>query len=242
MSCYLASHLSLNSPSSEIQGSDHQLRTSAIITLDQILASPDNFTYILNPISDDRYFGFNVFELNITQTNGTATEIKIEVGQYLNTTDSELQNFTVAKQEWINLTGPGNSNVTNLAVFCINVRGDVPQRTDNYLVVPTKATGNLLTLLNYIDNQLLHNFHYAQLAVWAVTDGPSQIPSGYIYNDTEVDWANALLIAAGITGLEIPYLPAIPGFNFWLIIPCFSFVLLPFFIKRMKKRRYYGRE
>ncbi len=226
-----------------IQHPNHQIRTKTVITLDNITNYPSNFTYSLKPSYTDRYFGSNIFELNITQTNGTSTEIKIEVGQFLNTTHSELQNFTIAKQEWLNLTGPGSSGVVNLTVFCIDVDGEVPKRTDSYKIVTTKANGKLLTLLTYIDNQSLHDFHYAQLVVWAVTDGPDQIPSGYIYDNNEVDLANALLRAAGIDDITIPYLPTFETWYLWFVIaPMGLLVLLYFIIDYVKKRRGHGRE
>lgn len=222
--------------SREICDSGFQLRTSANLTLDEILAYPSNFTYSLKPLTDVRYFGSNVFELNITQTNGTATSIKIEIGQFINTTKSELQNMTIAKQEWINLSGAGDSKVVNLTVFCINVQGEVPQRSDNYFIVSQNATGDLALVLIYINANSLFNYHYAQLAVWAASDGPNQIPSGYIYNNTEVAWANALLAAAG-TSLIIPDVPIIPGFDSWFLLLGVGFVLIPYIGLRKRRRR-----
>ena len=239
ISCLLLNHL-FNGRSSEIPSINGQLRTKAIITLDQLLTYPGNYTYSITPLFTDRYFGSNVFELNITQINGSATEIKIEIGQYLNITlNSDLSNFTVAKEEWVNTTGLGFSGVLNLTVFDINVAGEVPQSTDAYKIVSTKATGNLLTLLNYIDNNSLHNAHHAQLAIWAVSDGPNMIPSGFIYNNTEVDWANAILAGAGIS-LTIPYMPTIPGFNPIFLLLGLGLVLFPAVIFKMRRREIHG--
>lgn len=223
--------------SNSIRDSPNELKKCAILTLDQIISYPNNYTYSLSPLFDNRYFGSNMFELNITQINGSiSTEIKIEIGQYLNiTANSELSNFTIAKQEWINLTGLGDSGVVNLTVFDINVAGEIPKRTDTYKIVTTKAAGNLLTLLTYIDNKSLHNAHHAQLAVWAVSDGPDMIPAGFIYNNTEVDWANAILANAGLS-LTIPYMPTIPGFNGIFLIVGFGLGLLTILFFKLRRR------
>ncbi len=239
ISCFLFIH-PFNGRSSETPSLNGQLRTNAVITLDQLLTYPSNYTYSITPLFDDRYFGSNVFELNITQINGSATEIKTEIGQYLNITlNSDLSNFTVAEEVWLNTTGLGFSGVINLTVFDVNVAGEVPQRTDGYKIVSTKATGDLLTLLNYIDNQSLHNAHYAQLAVWAVSDGPDMIPSGFIYNNTEVAWANAVLAGAGLS-LTIPDIPTIPGFNPIFLILGLGIVLFPALIFKMRRSEFHG--
>jgi len=231
---------SLNRRSNEGWDLNAELGTNAIITLDELLTYSGNYTYSVTPLFSDRYFGSNVFELNITQINGSATEIKIEIGQYLNITlNSDLSNFTIAKEEWLNTTGLGFSGVLNLTVFDINVAGEVPQPTDAYKIVATKATGDLLTLLNYIDNYSLYNAHHAQLAVWAVSDGPNMIPSGFIYNNTEVDWANAILAGAGII-LTIPYIPTIPGFNPIFLLLGLGLVLFPAFLLKMRRREFHG--
>ncbi len=234
--CFMQADLN-NGYSMDILDANNKLGLRSVITLDQLLSYPDNFTYSLTTLYNDRYFGADMFQLNITQTNGTATEIQIEVGQFLNTTKSDLQNMTVAKQEWVNLTGAGDSKVVNITVFCITVQGEVPPWNENYFIVAKKASGNLSLLLNYIANNSLYNFHYAQLAVWALSDGPQNIPAGYIYNDTEVDWVNNLLTAIGLgADYMIPYLPRIPGFNGWILLSSIGIILLPYCVLRLRRR------
>lgn len=234
--------LSTNKPTgsiqaSEIQSNDNHLNLRANIFLNQVPGYP-NLTYTLKPLYDDRYFGSNIFNLTIFKTQGPALNISIPLGQYLNSTNSKLQNMTIAKPAFINLTADANySQSVLLTVYCLNVRGDEPQRVDNYIIVNTIATGDLALILTYIDNHSLYNLHYTQLAVWAATDGPNQIPSGYIYNNTEVAWANALLAAAG-TPYVIPDVPVIPGFTIGLAFAGLGLFL--FFYKSLLRRSVYG--
>jgi hypothetical protein len=193
---------------------DRNLRSTASIPLNQVPGHP-NITYTLKPLYDDRYFGSDIFNLTLVKTQGPALDIIIPLGQYLNTTNSKLQNMTIAKPTFVNLTVDADVQSILLTVYCLNVRGDEPQRVDNYTIVNTIAIGNLALILTYIHNHSLYDLHYTQLAVWAATDGPNQIPSGYIYNNTEVAWANTLLAAAG-TSYVIPDVPVIPGFTIGL--------------------------
>ena len=211
---------------------DSQLSSSDAIYLAEVSSHP-NLTYWLRPRYDDRYFGTNIFNLTINKIQGPALDIIIPVGQFLNSSKKELQNFTIAMQVIINLTDGIDSNTTFLTVYCINVQGDVPTRTDNYTIDSGSATGNLSLVINYIaTNDSIYDMHYTQLAVWAASDGPKQIPSGYIYNNTEVAWANDLLLAAGTT-LHIPDVSVIPSFGFWFLIISLGIILLPY--RRLKR-------
>jgi hypothetical protein len=209
--------------------------SSVVIPLNQVPTHP-NLTYSLKSQYDDRYFGSDIFNLTIYKIQGPALDIIIPLGQFLNTIKSNLQNMTIAKPTFINLSADADSESILLTVYCINVRGDVPQRIDNYTIVNENATGYLYLILNYIyNNNSLYDFHYTQLAVWAATDGPNQIPSGYIYNNTEVVWANALLAAVG-TPYVIPDVPTIPSFSLWLVIAGLGLSLLI-----SLRRKEYGR-
>ncbi len=220
-----------------IQVGHCNLNSAASIPLNQVPGHP-NITYTLKPQYNNRYFGSDIFNLTVYKTQGPALDIIIPLGQFLNATESKLQNVTVAKPTFVNLTADADVQSILLTVYCINVRGDVPQRIDNYTIVFTLATGNLALILNYINtNNSLFDFHYTQLAVWAVTDGPDQIPSGYIYNNTEVAWANALLAAAG-TPYVIPDVPVIPSFTIGLVFAGLGLFLL--YHKRSIRRGDYG--
>ena len=218
------------------QASDVKLRQTASIPLSQVPGHP-NITYTLKPQYDDRYFGSNIFNLTLFKSNGTALDIIIPLGQYLNTTKSKLQNMTIAKPTFVNLSADADIKSILLTVYCINVRGDVPQRIDNYTIVNTIATGNLALILTYIHTNSLNDLHYTQLAVWTASDGPDQIPSGYIYNNTEVAWANTLLAAAG-TPYVIPDVPTIPSFTIGLVFTGLGIFLL--FHKYILRRGAYG--
>ncbi|MHA1131568.1 MAG: hypothetical protein ACTSQQ_12270 [Candidatus Helarchaeota archaeon] len=216
----------LESPSS--------LKFSDAITLDQV-PMHENLTYELLPIYDDRYFGTDIFNLTIIKSGGAALDIIVPIGQFLNTTKEGLQNMTIAKQGIINMSGGIDIISIKLTVYCITIKEDVPKRSDfdNYTISAKSADADLTQLLNYINTSSLFNFHYSQLAVWAVTDGPDQIPSGYIYNNTEVAWANMLLAAAGLS-LQIPDMPIISSFQISFVL--FSLGLI-FFIYSITKRR-----
>ncbi|MHA1267736.1 MAG: hypothetical protein ACTSRS_21045 [Candidatus Helarchaeota archaeon] len=205
------------------------LSTSSIL-LNQVPSHP-NLTYSLHPIYNDRYFGQNIFNLTITKIQGPALDIIIPLGQFLNTTATDFQNVTIARPLILNLTAGSVSNSTLLSVFCINLHGEVPSSIIPYIIDSTIATGDLALVLNYIHNHSLFNLHYAQLAVWAISEGPTQIPSGYIYNNTEVQWANQLLADAGVA-TRIPEIPIIPGFEgLYLLITIFT---ISFFIYQFK--------
>jgi hypothetical protein len=219
-----------------IQVGHCNLKSAASIPLNQVPSHP-NITYTLKPEYNNRYFGSDIFNLTLYKTQGPALDIIIPLGQFLNATESNLQNVTVAKPTFVNLTADDDIQSILLTVYCINVRGDVPQRIDNYTIVNTMAAGNLALILNYINDNSLYDFHYTQLAVWAVTDGPDQIPSGYIYNNTEVAWANALLAAAG-TPYVIPDVPVIPSFTIGLVFAGLGLFLL--YHKRSIRRGDYG--
>jgi len=219
-----------------IQVSDNYLRQAASIPLNQVPSNP-NLTYTLKPQYNDRYFGSNIFNLTIYKTQGPALDIIIPIGQYLNATKSNLQNMTIAKPTFVNLSADTDIKSILLTVYCINVRGDVPQRIDNYTIVNTIATGNLALILTYIHTNSLYDLHYTQLAVWTASDGPDQIPSGYIYNNTEVAWANTLLAAAG-TPYVIPDVPTIPSFTIGLVFAGLGIFLL--FHKYILRRGAYG--
>ena len=187
----------------------------------------ENLTYSILPLYDDRYFGTDILNLTIVKSAGAALDIIIPIGQILNTTKEGVQNMTIAQQEIINMSSGAETISINLTVYCINIREQVPKRSsfDNYTISSMSADTNLTQLLNYINASVLFDLHYSQLAVWAVTDGPDQIPAGYIYNNTEVAWANLLLAAAGIF-LTIPDMPTILGFQ----IPLILFSLLSIFL------------
>jgi hypothetical protein len=203
------------------------LISSDSISLDQV-PTHENLTYQILPVYNDRYFGTDIFNLTIVKSGGAALDIIVPIGQFLNNTKEGLQNMTIAKQEIINMSSGVDAISINLTVYCITIREDVPSRSsfDNYTISAKSADANLTQLLNYINASALFDFHYSQLAVWAVTDGPDQIPSGYIYNNTEVAWANMLLAAAGIS-LIIPDMPTIPGFQIsWILFSLLSLFLI----------------
>lgn len=223
-------------PSKNGQNSEYHINISDVINLNQVPTHP-NLTYLLYPRFDNRYFGSNIFNLTIHKIQGPALDIIVPIGQILNASKKELQNMTIAKQEIINLSVGADTKSVLLTVYCITVRGAVPQHNDTYTISSKIATGDLLLVLSYINNNSLFDFHYTQLAVWAASDGPDQIPSGYIYNNTEVAWANALLAAAS-TSLVIPEIPVIPGFNYWLLmIGICSGIIFKF---RLNRRRIHG--
>lgn len=213
---------------------DFNFNSHDVITIDQIPSHP-NLTYTLNPIYNNRYFGTNIFNLTVTKIQGSALDIIIPLGQFLISNTTGFQNMTVAKPQFINLSIGIDVQSINLTVYCVNVDGEVPQRTHAYLISPNNATGDLAKILIYIHNNTLYDLHYTQLTVWAATDGPDQIPSGYIYNNTEVAWANALLLAAG-TSLIIPDMPSIPGFPIWeILIGITSLFIIYRIVKRGRK-------
>lgn len=221
-------------PQPKMPCSNPQSLMTSAIPLNQVPNHP-NLTYSLRPIYNDRYFGSGIFNLTITKIQGPALDIIIPIGQYINATTKDLQNMTIAKPEIINMSADEVTNSLLLTVFCINVRGDVPTSSHNYSIVNETATGNLALVLNYINSSSLFDVHYAQLAVWAASDGPNQIPSGYFYNNTEIAWANSLLADAG-TPLAIPKMPIIPGFGLWISIPVLLLAIPVFYRKHLPRR------
>jgi hypothetical protein len=110
-----------------------------------------------------------VVEISIQNETAETIETVLEKGTILESENPDTQDLVVSKDLPLRV-GPHEFLDPPVSVFCIEINKNAPSILDFYKKPTRKATGDLLKLVNYIDNMQLHENRAAQIAVWSISD------------------------------------------------------------------------
>jgi len=174
--------------------------------------------YVEITIYGNEYFYGECIDFYAQQKTSTDICIIIEKGTTLIPSTSYYQNMIVAKTYCILLKNIGEIFSSDLYGFCGEIHDNVPTSSISFSIdrYGYSSSSNVYKVLTYLESHSEYlDTRGAQCAIWACTDGPSEVTSDYWYHDDLV-LANKILKESG-TGLIItPF--RIPGFTFIYVL------------------------
>jgi len=124
--------------------------------------------------NDEGNFIGKAVEISVQNNTNETIETTVEKGTILESQDPETQDMVVTQDVSLNLA-PHEFIDPPLNVFCIEFSKHMPTSSDYFQQPRRKATGDLMKIVNFIDNNHLYNDYSAQLAIWSVTDNITPI-------------------------------------------------------------------
>lgn len=151
------------------------------------------------------YYG-DCIEIEVEQKTATDVTINVEMLTKLIPLDSDYQMMIISKSQTISLTYQGHIQTVSVYGFCAQMHKTMPTASITFTVSSTlySTSSNVGKVLAYLQTNTSYLSKSAgQCAIWACTDGPTEVDIGhYGFEDVRID-ANAIL-AESNTGLEIP--------------------------------------
>lgn len=146
------------------------------------------------------YWGACV-KISLQNLTTTPITIQLEPGQFLTSEDTTTQRMMIVDNQQLALSPKGSKSAT-VNAFCSQMHKGAPSQ-DIAFNTTGNASGNLLTLANYIVQKKFKSFA-VQNAIWAITDN-NDLNSIYDDNSSESDSLRKFV--ANLKG--IPFQPTV---------------------------------
>jgi len=198
--------------------------------------------YVTVIIKGTGSFYGDCISISATQITDEDVTINIEKGVVLIPSDSSYQNMIIAQTTQISLTYNGHQITKYVYAFCAQIHNDIPSSSTTFSVSLSSygSSSNVGKVLIYLES---HTSYYdsrsGQCAIWACTDGVSDVTSDYYGDESTRNEANQILSGAG-TGLTIPKSGGssrqVPGFT-WLLNIIGLVLGISLVIKKLQKKQ-----
>ena len=109
--------------------------------------------------------------LNITSRSDAPLKVTILPGTIFEPQSASVQSMVVRKERVVVVEPGATTESKRVAVACANMRRDMPGESDNLTLGISRASPDLVALLNLPD---FHKepFRIQQFAIWTITDNP----------------------------------------------------------------------